>query len=727
MQAFTIPTIYTAVDKYSGVMGTMGTATQSFNNKIELLNSKSERLFKKLTPGISEAGKQMLSLAGTAGIVAGAFATAKFSVDSIMNYENALQSFRTIVSDLSDDDFKKFETAIGSVAKETKKSTIDVALAFEKIAGLNSAFAKTPEAISAVTSAAITLSRASRDDLGVSAENLVGILNQFSLGAEESNRVINVLAAGQAVGAASISNTSETFKVFGAVAKQSNLSLEQSVALTEVLASKQIMGAEAGTALRGTLVRLKASGLGYVSGLFNTKDALEEVNQKYNKLRTAKEKDALLDKVFGTLNLTTGSILMNNVKLLDQFTDGVTGTSEAQKAAAINSNTLSAILGNLSASWVNLITSSDNVNSGLQFVKDTLKYVGENMDTIVTVGMNVLKFFALWKASILVTKIAMTAYNLSIGVYNALFTQSIVLTNQNVLAQKAFMIASKLGVIAIRAWDVVMGLAVGETGALTAEMVALNAVMLANPVGLLIVGIAALVGGTMLLISQNEKLRAEYLAQQKLRLEQVANNEESAINKLTQSYRNLGYSIKDATIESLRFEKNSINIARVKVEADIAKNKADIKASSLGGGQIFGEFTQKHRKAKEDYYKNSALAADLAIKNQKLTELGVNAANSGLIDKKTVAGILDNSNIGMSPEQVRLKQLSALEAEGMKRPAINTKVAQANSMSTITKNNTNHSILTVKNESDNSANLNTNSGSQSIMPKSSSTVMLSAK
>ena len=352
MPTFTIPTIYTAVDNYSTHVKIMEKATSSFGSKIEAVSNKSEKLFKNLTPGLSDASKQFLEMASSAAVVAGVIATARFSATSIMEYETAVQSFRTIVSELNDIDFAKFKDAITDVAKESGKSTTDVATAFEKIAGLNAKFAETPAAIAAVTSAAITLSKASRDELGVSAENLVGILNQFSLGATEANRTINVLAAGQAVGAASISQTSESFKVFGAVAKQSNLSLEQSVALTEVLASKQIMGAEAGTALRGTLVRLKASGLGYKSGLFDTRDALEEVNAQYAKLKTAKEKDALLDKVFGTINLTTGSILMNNIGLYDELNKKIekrirlkkkirakiTGTADCPRLSVFRSN-----------------------------------------------------------------------------------------------------------------------------------------------------------------------------------------------------------------------------------------------------------------------------------------------------------------------------------------------------------------------------------------------------
>lgn len=567
MPTFTIPTIYTAVDNYSTHVKIMEKATSSFGSKIEAVSNKSEKLFKNLTPGLSDASKQFLQMASSAAVVAGVIATARFSATSIMEYETAVQSFRTIVSELNDIDFAKFKDAITDVAKESGKSTTDVATAFEKIAGLNAKFAETPAAIAAVTSAAITLSKASRDELGVSAENLVGILNQFSLGATEANRTINVLAAGQAVGAASISQTSESFKVFGAVAKQSNLSLEQSVALTEVLASKQIMGAEAGTALRGTLVRLKASGLGYKSGLFDTRDALEEVNAQYEKLKTAKEKDALLDKVFGTINLTTGSILMNNIGLYDEFTKGVTNTSEAQKAAGINSNTLSTLLDRLKDKWITMITTSEGAGVGLNKVKDIIRLVTDNLDQIVSVGINVIKFFALWKVANIAMKGLMIANNVLLGIQNALRLESITLLEGNIVATRVSIITEKLWAasmwlsnIATTAWTTVMGYA-------TSAQLALNAAMLANPIGATILALALLAGAfygvNKAIDAFDEPLNKSFERQEQLR--QEAFN----VIELRDKYLALGKTLKEA-------EKLAVAKAAVGVQASIVQAKMQL-------------------------------------------------------------------------------------------------------------------------------------------------------
>ena len=239
-----VPTEFTAVDKFtavvkkmaSGVVGFSKTATAS----IARINTRLDRMV-----GLTDAVKGAL----TGLTVAALFATA---VKDIQAYDDALASFRTIVSDLSNKEFVLFEKAIGDVAKGTKKSTVQVAQSFEKIAGLNADFAKTASGLSEVSKQAIILSKASGAE---ETENLVGIMNQFNLEAKEAARVSNVLAAGQAAGASTIAQSAEAYKNFGSVAKSSNITLEQSQALIQTLGKFSLFGAEAGTKLRGSVLQ----------------------------------------------------------------------------------------------------------------------------------------------------------------------------------------------------------------------------------------------------------------------------------------------------------------------------------------------------------------------------------------------------------------------------------------------------------------------------------------
>lgn len=477
---FTIPSIFKAIDGISAPIKAMSKNVQDFASKAEAGIARSERLFNKLTPSIGGAAKQLLSFATTAAITAGIVSTVHFSTKSLMDYESAVQSFRTIVGG-SDDTFKKYQDRINQVAKDTKKSSVDVAASFENIAGLNAKFAETAESIGAVSEAAILLSKASRDDLAVSAQNLVGIMNQFSLEANQANRTINVLAAGAAVGASSITKTSEAFVNFGSVASGANISLEKSVALVQVLGKFSLFGAEAGTKLRGSILKLQQAGIGYASGQFDINNALAEARAKIDKLSTAKQKDAAILKMFGAENISTGKILLNNIQLFDEYTKGVTGTNAVQAAAALNSSTLAVKLDELKNRWVNIITSSDGATSSLNTAKNVIGFLTDNMDTIVSIGSKILIFFAGWKALLIVSKAVMIGYNVALGVMGALSGSASVAIGANT--------------VALGAYKVVLAL-------VTAAQWALNVAMTANPIGLIIVAVAALIALVVVVIKK---------------------------------------------------------------------------------------------------------------------------------------------------------------------------------------------------------------------------------
>lgn len=469
--AFVIPSIFTVIDKLTTPVQKMGRNVEAFAGKMESGIARGERMFRKFTPALSEAGKQFLSMASAATLVAAIVAGITFSVVAIKDYEKAVASFRTIVGG-TDKEFSAYQDKINEVARDTKKSSIETAAAFEKIAGLNAKFADTAEHIGLVSKAVITLSKASGDELGPSAESLVGIMNQFSLGADQANRTINVLAAGAGVGAASIVQTAESFTMFGAVASGANVTLEQSVGLIQTLGKFSLFGSEAGNQLKGTILRLQAAGLGYKSGQFKINDALEETAKHFNKLKSAKEKDAYLSKVFGAINISTGRILVGNIKTFQEFTNGVTGTNAAQEQAAIRSNTLSTKLDELKAAWINMLTGSSSASQGLDIVKRAIGFVTSHLGEILMTGVKVIAFFAAWKAILIAGRISMIAYNVVLGITNALNGASAFTVMGNTVAYGAFRAAVVAQTIAQRALNIVMnmsplGLAITATAALT--------------------------------------------------------------------------------------------------------------------------------------------------------------------------------------------------------------------------------------------------------------------
>ncbi|MNQ69020.1 Phage-related minor tail protein [compost metagenome] len=460
----TIPTEFRAIDRFTSVLRTMSTGVSGF---VRGTATAADKVNKKIN-GVFNSLSNLTQLA--LGVGVGAFLLS--GVDSLKQYESQVQSFRTIVSDLNDKEFAEYRQQINAVAKDTKKSSIDVAMSFEKIAGLNADLAKTADGLGLVSKAAITLSKASGDELGPASENLVGIMNQFSLGAKDANRVINVLAAGQSVGASTITQSAEAYKNFGSVAKGANITLEESQGLIQTLGKYSLFGAEAGTKLRGVTLQLQKAGLGYKSGQFKINDALAQANTKFKKLGSAKKQDAYLTKLFGAENITAGKILLNNIGTYEKFTTGVTGTSEAQKAAAINSDTLAVKIDELKSAWINHLTSNNQANEGMNSAKKILGFLADNIDDVVKWSIRLVGLLYAIKAITWITTAAIWAYNVALGIQGALSGQASIAIGANAVALGAYKVASGLA---------------------TAAQWALNVAMTANPIGLIIVGIAALI------------------------------------------------------------------------------------------------------------------------------------------------------------------------------------------------------------------------------------------
>jgi TP901 family phage tail tape measure protein len=485
MKAFVIPSIFTAIDKFSSPVKNMGMNMESFASKAEVGLARAERGFRKLTPALGGVAKQFLSFASTAAVVGSVIAGISFSANAMVDYEKGLHSLQAITG-VTGDAFIPFKAKITEVANATKKSSIEVSRAFEIIGSADSSLLESADKIGLVTKAAITLSKASGDTLESSAQSLVSVMSQFSLASTEADRVINVLAAGAAVGSATIDETSEAMKNFGSVAAGANISIEKSVALVQVLGKFQVKGAEAGTKLRGSILQLQKAGLGYASGQFDINDALAEANKKINKLHSAKEKDAAMTKLFGAENISTGKILLANIPLFDQFSKGVTGTSTAVQQAAINSDTLSVAIDEIKAAWVNMITGSDDANSALNTVKRTIQFLTNNLDIIVSVGSAILLFFSAWKVLLIATSVALSAYNIGLGITGALSGSASIAIGANTTA--------------LTAYNVTTWLATAATTAFTAILAVLT-----SPITLIILAIVAVIAlVTAIILKWNE-------------------------------------------------------------------------------------------------------------------------------------------------------------------------------------------------------------------------------
>jgi len=296
-----------------------------------------------------------LAIAGWAAGGAALATAATYLINLNSNFEKASSSLRAITG-ASLQDMQFYEAAAKSMGSSMGVAGDEMLKSFERVGSIRPELLKMKEALVEVTESAIILSQASGGmlDLAGATESLGAGMNQFNLTAKDSSRIINTLAAGSQAGSAEVSSLAESFKTVGAVADNANMSLEDTVAALEVLGEKSLYGSEAGTKLRGTILKLQEAGKGFTSGKFNLKDALTETKAQFDAIANPIDRATYLQKMFGIENQTAGIIMLNNIEKYTQFQTAVTGTNVAFEQQKIQMDNLSGSATRFGVAWDNL-------------------------------------------------------------------------------------------------------------------------------------------------------------------------------------------------------------------------------------------------------------------------------------------------------------------------------------------------------------------------------------
>ncbi|MEI7516606.1 MAG: phage tail tape measure protein, partial [Betaproteobacteria bacterium] len=384
----------TKLDQYNRVTREVSKAQSDMNQEIGSNGS----MMSKAANGINKYFAMF-----TAGFAAVTGFT--LALKGFMDQRNQLEDSKAnlkALTGLGDNDIEWLAKQAKELSTQMTESGVRIRLSSKDIVdGMTIMGSKRPEllkdrdALAAVTKEALILATAGKMEAVPAFEAVAASLNQFGLKSSDASRVINALGAGALAGSAEVNNLSDSMKNVGAVANASNMSLDQTVGALEVLAEKQLVGEEAGTKLRGALLKLKEAGVGYASGSFNFRDALNDVNKKLKDLHDPAAKDALIIKMFGAENVTAGQILLDNVPKYDSMTKAVTGTSVAYEQARINSQTMAAKLAQAKAQFNELgMELVKNLNPamlhatdfGTLFIKFLVKLpnlIKENATTII--------------------------------------------------------------------------------------------------------------------------------------------------------------------------------------------------------------------------------------------------------------------------------------------------------------------------------------------------------
>lgn len=342
--------------------------------------------------------------------------------------------------------------------------------------------AKSPEALEKMERNVRTLSKTMNNDAVGSVDALTTAMLQYGVdlsdpiaAQEEMARMMNVMAAGAKEGAAEVPSIAGALKVAGVQAKQSNVSFVETNAVLQSLAAGGKEGAEAGIALRNVLGKMagedvlpkeavgKLHALGVNMNIVS--DTSLPLTTRLRELKKAQGDATIMAQMFGTENAAAASIMLNSVDAQDALQKKIEGTNAAEEQAQVIMNTSAEKKSRMNAVW-----------------NDAKIAIGEYttaMEPYVAAGANSISVMANMKNAHDGYKLAMGGVKTMLG-----------------LAENATMLTTAKTLILS-----------GATGVASAAQWAWNAAMTANPIGLVIVGVAALVGVVALCWNKFEGFR----------------------------------------------------------------------------------------------------------------------------------------------------------------------------------------------------------------------------
>lgn len=294
---------------------------------------------KKLSPAFGGLKSKMAAVVAT---VAGGLGFSKLISEGAA-FQDAIADLASITGTTGKElEFLSNETL--RLAKSSSIAQVEVARAFKEIASAKSELLKDPKGLSIVTEQALLLANAAGISVPDAVRASVGALNQFNKGAEDAARFVNVLAAGAKIGASTVADTAEALKNGATVAAQFRLSFEQTNAILQVFSKSGLKAGEAGTALRGVLIKLEQFRGGQFApskiGIIKSLKIIKKLG--LTNIQVSRE--------FGTRSLQSILILRKQIPLIAQWTKELTGTNVAQQQAAVRLATFNQKVGSLGIS-----------------------------------------------------------------------------------------------------------------------------------------------------------------------------------------------------------------------------------------------------------------------------------------------------------------------------------------------------------------------------------------
>lgn len=471
MGAFTIPSVFTARDKFSVVTRKMGKSVKKFAAKAEVAVARASRAFRKLGAPIRSANRL---LGGFGAAIGGALIITAVSgaISIFADFEQANANLSSVMATATIPQLEALEKDAIRLGSSTAKSATEVVGLQEALARLGFAG---PDIIN-MTESIIAGSIAMNSELSETANLTGAMVRTFdAFSSSDAPMIMDQMTAATQKSALSFEKLNTALPIVSGAANAAGIPFTKLMALLGKLSDAGIDASSSSTALRNIFLDSAKQGLSY-------EQILAKIEKEQNKLTAANDE-------FGKRGAISAVILAKNmegVKALDLALQGAAGT--ADEAAKKQLNTLNGALTILGSSYEGFIL---NMEKGNPVISDTLK-------TIVKVATEFLSFASgTQKATDQLDKNELKIRSITL---RAIFWLKVI--GLIIAALIVFKIGLLAATLALGVYNFAIGAGIFIMKAITVAQWLWNAAMLANPIGLIIIGVAALIGLIALIINK---------------------------------------------------------------------------------------------------------------------------------------------------------------------------------------------------------------------------------
>jgi TP901 family phage tail tape measure protein len=324
----------------SGLPGQMRAATAAFQD-----------FSKKATSYIEKNSASITDLSNTVGVVgAGLTALAATAVTKFAQFDKAMSSVAATGDDARGS-LNDLRAAAVKAGADTAFSATEAAGAIEQLA---KAGVSAKDILGGGLDGALALAAAGEIDVAQAAETAASAMTQFGLKGTDVGHIADLLAAGAGKAQGGVLDMGQALNQAGLIAGQVGLSIEETTGSLAAMASAGLVGSDAGTSLKTSLIALSSPSsvaakemerLGIsaynAQGNFIGMEALAGQLQTQLGGLTDEQRNSALATIFGTDALRTANVLYSEGAAgIAEWTSAVNDQGYAAETAATQTNNL---------------------------------------------------------------------------------------------------------------------------------------------------------------------------------------------------------------------------------------------------------------------------------------------------------------------------------------------------------------------------------------------------